>query len=91
MKENNLIEKINKIIPEAKATPIKEFWDNEISSGIWFKGSEDLAKDDVIIFESSETFLSDTEGVHPTLYKILDDAGWYAQPYDLGTLMAYEK
>tara|TARA_R100001244_G_scaffold28714_1_gene28080 strand:+ start:251 stop:523 length:273 start_codon:yes stop_codon:yes gene_type:complete len=89
MEENDLIKKINKQIPEAKAVPMKEFYDIEISGGIWFKGSEDIA-DGIMIFNGHETFLSDTQGIHPTLYKILDDAGWYGQPYDTGTLMAYE-
>ena len=31
MKENDLIKKINKIIPEAKAVPMKEFYDVEIT------------------------------------------------------------
>jgi hypothetical protein len=89
MKENDLIKKINKIIPEAKAVPMKEFYDVEISGGIWFKGSEDYCKtDDLPIFDYYEEFGND---IHPTLEKILDDAGWYGEPYDVGTLMAYEK
>ena len=67
MKTKDLIKKINKQIPEANAVPIKEFYDKEITGGIWFKGSEDIAEDGTIIFDGCETFLSDTQGIHPTL------------------------
>tara|TARA_R110002110_G_scaffold414849_1_gene646152 strand:+ start:54 stop:329 length:276 start_codon:yes stop_codon:yes gene_type:complete len=90
MKTKDLIKKINKQIPEANPVPIKEFYDKEITGGIWFKGSEDIASDGTIIFDGNETFLSETQGIHPTLYTILENAGWYGQPYDTGTLMAYK-
>lgn len=93
--ENDLIKIINKQIPEAQAVSIKEFYEDddyaEISpryNGIWFKGSEDYCKsDDLPIFDCYEEFGHD---IHPTLSKILDDAGWYGEPYDAGTLMAYK-
>ena len=90
MKELDLILEINKQIPEARAVSLKEFYDNEDSAGIWFKGSEDIASDGTIIFDGNETFLSETQGIHPTLYAILENANWYGQPYHAGTLLAYE-
>ena len=86
MNENDLIKIINKQLPEAQAVSIKEFYDT-VEDGIWFKGSEDLAKDDLIIFNYYEKLENQ---IHPTLSKILDDAGWYGEPYDAGTLMAYK-
>ena len=85
--ENDLIKIINKQLPEAQAVPIKEFYEDD-SNGIWFKGSEDYCKaDDLPIFDYYQEFGND---IHPTLSKILDDAGWYGEPYDVGTLMAYK-
>ena len=86
MNENDLIKIINKQLPEAQAVSIKEFYDT-VEDGIWFKGSEDFAKDDLRIFDCYEEFGHD---IHPTLSKILDDAGWLGEPYDAGTLMAYK-
>ena len=86
MNENDLIKIINKQLTEAQAVSIKEFYDT-VEDGIWFKGSEDFAKDDLRIFDCYEEFGHD---IHPTLSKILDDAGWLGEPYDAGTLMAYK-
>jgi len=88
MKEGHLINKINRLIPIAKATPMSEFYDDD-STGIWIKGSEYLYKGtlsyDRLLFES---YLDD-EAIHPDLLEIIEDAGWYGEPYDAGTLMLY--
>ena len=88
MKEGHLINKINRLIPIAKATPMSEFYDDD-STGIWIKGSEYLYKGtlsyDRLLFES---YLDD-EAIHPDLLKIIEDAGWFYEPYDAGTLMLY--
>tara|TARA_R110002012_G_scaffold298325_2_gene496672 strand:- start:314 stop:562 length:249 start_codon:yes stop_codon:yes gene_type:complete len=81
MKANALIKKINKAIPEARAVPMAD-WDGS-DDGIWFRGSEDYVEAD------GRLIMSGGWDVHPRLEKILDDAGWYAEPYDSGTLMAY--
>jgi hypothetical protein len=39
MKQGHLINKINKLIPVAKATPMSEFYGDD-STGIWIRGSE---------------------------------------------------
>lgn len=81
MKTKALIKKINKAIPEARAVPMAD-WDGS-DDGIWFRGSEDYVEaDGRLIFGGGFD-------VHPKLEKILDDAGWFAEPYDSGTLMAY--
>lgn len=89
MKKHTLIKKINKELPEAQAVDAEEF-DPQYKNGIWFKGSEDSASDSHYIFNYYEEYTQDTMGIHPTLYKILDEAGWYGEPYDAGTLMAWE-
>jgi len=88
--EKTLIEKINRLIPQAKATPASEFYGDPEIEGIWFKGSEDEHPDGLPIYNPYCEFgiHLDTGGIHGDLYKILEDAGWYAEPYDAGTLMA---
>ena len=65
MKQGHLINKINRLIPIANATPMSEFYDDD-STGIWIRGS-----------------------VHPDLLEIIEEAGWFYEPYDAGTLMLY--
>ena len=88
--EKTLIEKINRLIPQAKATPASEFYGDPEIEGIWFKGSEDAHPDGLPIYNPYCEFgiHLDTGGIHGDLYKILENAGWYAEPYDAGTLMA---
>lgn len=83
MKQGHLINKINKLIPVANATPVSEFYDDD-SIGIWIRGSEYSYKDR-LLFE----YYDFENQVHPELLKIIEDAGWYGEPYDAGTLMLY--
>tara|TARA_B100001059_G_C17815523_1_gene574976 strand:+ start:2036 stop:2293 length:258 start_codon:yes stop_codon:yes gene_type:complete len=83
MKQGHLINKINKLIPVANATPMSEFYDDD-SIGIWIRGSEYSYKDR-LLFE----YYDFENQVHPELLKIIEDAGWYGEPYDAGTLMLY--
>jgi len=85
MSESRLINKIEKEFPEAKPTPASHF--AEGYEGIWFRGSEDVV-DDVAIFSPYGEF---GDIVHPKLSEILMDAGWYSEPYDAGTLMAFKE
>jgi len=88
MKQGHLINKINKLIPVAKATPMSEFYDDD-STGIWIRGSEYSYKGslsyDRLLFE----YYLEDEAVHPDLAKIIEDANWMWEPYDAGTLMLY--
>jgi|TARA_B100000073_G_scaffold348404_1_gene367006 hypothetical protein len=81
MSESKLIDKIEKEFPEAKPSPASTF--AEGYEGIWFRGSEDSV-DHVPIFDYWNEMT-----VHPKLSEILMDAGWYSEPYDAGTLMAF--
>jgi len=83
MKQGHLINKINRLIPVANATPMSEFYDDD-SIGIWIRGSEYSYKDR-LLFE----YYDFENQVHPELLKIIEDAGWYGAPYDAGTLMLY--
>ena len=86
MKEGALIKKLNKLYPGVKATPLVE-WNGDDSGGIWFRGSEDsMAVDGLPLYDCYEEFGYE---INPDVEKILNDAGWVAEPYDAGTLMAY--
>ncbi len=82
MSESKLIAKIEREFPESKPTPASHF--AEGYEGIWFRGSEDSV-DHVPIFDHWEM------AVHPKLSEILMNAGWYSEPYDAGTLMAFKE
>ena len=83
MSESKLIAKIEREFPESKPTPASHFVEG-YEEGIWFRGSEDSV-DHVPIFDHWEM------AVHPKLSEILMNAGWYSEPYDAGTLMAFKE
>ncbi len=82
--QNQLITLIKKQFAEALPTPISDWDSTREGEGIWFRGSEDYAKDGTRIFNAYSE-----DDVHPKLAELLKDSGWYASPYDSGTLMAY--
>ena len=88
MKQGHLINKINRLIPIAKATPMSEFYDDD-STGIWIRGSEYSYKGTLSYERLLFEYYLDDEGVHPDLAKIVEDANWMWEPYDSGTLMLY--
>lgn len=92
---NKMVELVNKAYPNARAVPLSEFYDDPSRKGIWFKGSEDC---DVVptkfgwsasMFDYYNAHWVDTSGVHPKFDKFMKEHGWYCEPYDAGTLMAY--
>ncbi len=90
MKQGHLINKINRLIPIANATPLSEFYDDD-SIGIWIRGSEYSYKDRLLFeyYLAYEEGFNESDCVHPELLKIVEDAGWFWEPYDAGTLMLY--
>lgn len=85
MTRSKLMKLINKEMPEARAVPSEDF--NGHDGGIWFRGSEDAHKDEYIYNIYSNPA---THGVHMKLDEILDEHGWFAEPYDSGTLFAWK-
>ena len=83
MKEGALIAKLNKLYPGIKATPLAE-WDDTDEAGIWFRGNDVTA--DLPLYDCYEEF---GYQVNPEVKEVLTKAGWMAEPYDAGTLMAY--
>ena len=88
MKQGHLINKINRLIPIANATPLAEFYGDD-SKGIWIRGSEYSFQGSLdyerLLFE----YYDFEDQVHPDLLEIIEDAGWFYEPYDAGTLMLY--
>ena len=83
LKEKKLIELINAEFPKARAVPLSDFYGDD-SEGIWFRGSEDYIDDTRLLFD----YYSNQQ-CHPAIDRILDDAGWFWEPYDIGTLLAF--
>ena len=84
---NEIIALINKKLPEAMAVNVSEFSEEETRVGIWFCGSEDYAKDGKRIFN----YYSNTDKMmHIRIEKVLAKHGYYIEPYDCGTVMAYK-
>jgi len=88
MKQGHLINKINRLIPIANATPMSEFYDDD-STGIWIRGSEYSYKGSLSYERLLFEYYLDDEAVHPDLKEIIEDAGWFWEPYNAGTLMLY--
>lgn len=88
MKQGHLINKINRLIPIAKATPMSEFYDDD-SKGIWIRGSEYSYKGSLSYERLLFEYYLDDDSVHPDLLEIIEDADWMWEPYDAGTLMLY--
>lgn len=77
------IETLNKKFPNIKAVSTVE-WDG-VEGGIWFRMEGEFHHDGTPYFDyySSRPF-------HPELESILESFGMHCEPYDAGTLMAYD-
>jgi len=82
----DVIDLLNEKFPELNAVDSMEFYDRSKSySGMWFKGSEDgVAPDGMPLFD----YWNEERDVHIELSTMLHKYGYYAEPYDSGTLMA---
>jgi hypothetical protein len=88
-----MIKRLNQMFPCCNAVSTKEF--DGRKGGIWFRGSGDCEieveydgeKYSMPLYEP-EVF-TDTFGTNPELAEFLELNGWFSEPYDSGTLMAY--
>ena len=88
MVRGHLINKINRILPEAKAAPREDF-DGQ-KEGIWLRGSESTHTDTKGDIQRIYNYWQEGDSpVHPKLTKILEDANWYDEAHDAGTLMLW--
>ena len=86
MAAGHLVNKINRLIPEANAVKRAE-WDG-CDKGIWLKGSESYHEGERIFdYYRWDPVYSYT--IHPKLREIIDNAEWYSEPNDPGTLMLW--
>lgn len=88
MKQGHLINKINRLIPIANATPMSEFYGDD-STGIWIRGSEYSFQGSLAYERLLFEYYDFEDQVHPDLLEIIEDADWMWEPYDAGTLMLY--
>jgi hypothetical protein len=86
--EQEMINGLNRRFEKIEAAPLSKFTGDEDSEGIWLKGSETAAIDGIPIFDSS--VINETMGINPKLNELLAANGWYAEPYDSGTLHLFE-
>lgn len=73
------IEIINKKYPQLRAVPSEDF--DGSKNGIWFKGTECVDFEGLPVLEDSM--------VNEKLDDFLNSLGFFGEPYDAGTLMAY--
>lgn len=95
MRRGNLINKINRLVPEARAVPSEEY--NGCDGGVWIRGSEDYHNDGTRIFnywEWADEPHKSPDGVpykvHPQLRDIISEAGWFSEPQNAGCLMLWK-
>ncbi len=80
-----LIDILNNKFPGCNAVSTED-WDGR-TGGIWFRGTESCEINELPLF--NQEIFADTMGVNTALDKLLSYHGWYGEPYDSGTLMAY--
>ena len=73
-----MISKLSKMFPES--LPVSTIEWNGNAGGIWFRGSEDYLATGERVFDYY---------INPCIAAVLESAGWYAEPHDAGTCMAY--
>lgn len=77
---DEVIEIINKKYPQLEAETSESFDGSE--NGIWFKGTESARF-------KGKSILNDSM-VNEELEEYLNSLGFFGEPYDAGTLMAYK-
>lgn len=94
MNPQDLIKELNDTFPRLQAVSTEE-WDGN-AGGIWFKGTDNALLDGEPQFYNAYSFEADPReevwimGVRKDLHEFLKSRGWFAEPYDSGTLMAWQ-
>ena len=85
MQAKTLITKLEELFPEARPVPRSDF--DGYGNGIWFRGSEEFLANGERVFDHYN--MEWNFGMNPAIEAVLEAAGWYSEPYDAGTCMAY--
>lgn len=85
MKQAALLKKLQRMFPESKPVCTSEW--NGTPGGIWFRGSEDYLANGERVFDYYNVEWNFC--INPRIASVLDRAGWFAEPHDAGTCMAY--
>ena len=83
-----VLKQLNEKFPACNAVPYNEWTGEEKlhQDGIWFCMEGECAPDGLPLFDYWTEF---GEMYHPDLVALLDKHGFYCEPYDSGTLMAW--
>jgi len=85
MTRQKLMDLINEQMPEVMAAPSEDF--DGCDGGMWFRGSVDFHEENYIFEVYAD---KDAGSFHPRLSALLTKHGWHSEPYDSGTLMAWQ-
>jgi hypothetical protein len=86
-----LAKKLNQAFPGLDAVTLDDFYGDEKVNhdGIWFRGSEDgVAPDGYPFFDYWREF---GPMYHRKLEDMVEEHGFFLEPYDAGTLMAHRE
>ena len=88
--EEEMIALVNKTYPQMNAVPMSQFTGEDEDEGIWFR--QEGAEIDGLRVHNE--YHGDRYDIYdPTTLIVFNDFlaehGWYPEPYDAGTLMAY--
>lgn len=76
--------------PQLVVAPMSEFTGHGGSTGLWLRNTEDAVTADGDRIYDAYTGIQHREfGVEIKFAQWLRDRGWFAEPYDAGTLMFY--
>ncbi len=85
MKRGHLINRLNRLFPEIRARESEYF--NGMRRGIWLGGSESHHTDGERFFNYFA--MNEEDYIHKDLKKQCDNAMWYWEPHDAGTLFLW--
>ena len=82
-----MIDILNEKFEGINAVPASDFYGKE-SDGIWFRVNEGFLIKDLPMY--CDNVFPNTFGTNPRLEKVLSKHGWFSEPYDGVTLLAYK-
>ena len=86
-KRDKLMNVLNMKFPKGWFKPSEDF--DGVSGGIW-TGEGAYDNDDMCLFDYYDNTGYYVNGLHPALQNILDQHGFFAEPYDSGTWLIWE-
>ena len=85
--KKEMIDFLNEKYSNIGAADASDFYGRE-ANGIWLRGTESQIINGHRVYDEDMFFKEG--GVNPELEALLKEHGWYGEPYDSGTLFAWE-